>query len=267
MQNTERKIKNKGAKKWVLISAYLLGVFVLVYFINLALAPLNNLHKMEQENTILTSSEFNLDSICFPDSIDSLLKEKSYKKALLKLSESDSIQLVINLNDSLVMLSIKGVVIHKTKIELLKKDRFFDKIPLQKELSVFSEPLQIIQLYATIVKEPIVERQAPKDTLEAALNAYQPDTLLQNPAYVWLITSQNFQLIFEQESNKSWPECWVKFNFYSKIFAQKTRQSLTNFMLHKAQTYEPKIIVSMPVDDLRTIYRALPVKPLIVIKL
>ena len=68
-----------------------------------------------------------------------LIKEKTYKEALLKLAESDSIQLVINLSDSTVNLSIKGVVIHRTKIRSFSRDRIFKAMPVIQQVgSIFT---------------------------------------------------------------------------------------------------------------------------------
>ncbi len=100
-----------------------------------------------------------------------------------KLSEKDSIQLIVNLRDSIIGLSIKGVIIHKTQINNYKVDPLLNKLPVLEYVKLFSEPLQVKSQYATIVKEPIVVRNAPKDTAEATLNAYEPDTLIQNPAF------------------------------------------------------------------------------------
>lgn len=51
-----------------------------------------------------------------------LLKTVGFKKALLEMSTTDSIGLIVNLPDSLVQLSLKGVIIHSSKTTFLKSD-------------------------------------------------------------------------------------------------------------------------------------------------
>jgi hypothetical protein len=209
----------------------------------------------------------NFDSIYFHPGIVNLIKQKAYKEALLKLSESDSIQLVINLSDSTINLIIKGVIIHQTKIVEYTKDKFLRKLPLIQEVKFFSQPLLVQSHFATIVKEPVVVRHAPKDTTEAALNAWQPDTLIQNPAFVAFTTEEKIRIFFEQNENKSFSDKLKKIGFYNHFFAKKVITSQKNFFGFKKQEYIPNIIVKIPVDDLRAIYRALPNNTYIVVKM
>ena len=123
---------------------------------------------------------------------------------------------------------------------------------------LFSRPVPINSQYATVVKEPIVVRQAPKDELEASLNAYQPDTLIQNPAFLQLRLDHDINLIIEQDSNPRLHDKWVKSVFSMKIWTGKTISAVGHFLSFKKQSYLPVIHIHMPVDDVRTIYRALP---------
>jgi len=92
------------------------GMVLFAWFTSIAMAPL---HKMRELQELVCSDSLfmeNFDSIYYHPEISPLLKEKAYKEALLKLAVNDSIQLVINLSDSTINLSIKGVMIHQTKI-------------------------------------------------------------------------------------------------------------------------------------------------------
>ncbi|PKP08974.1 MAG: hypothetical protein CVU09_13600 [Bacteroidetes bacterium HGW-Bacteroidetes-4] len=243
------------------------GSILTAFLLSVALAPLTKLNRIQQ--LILSNSEFiqQFDSTYYYPDLRMLSKELAYKQALLKLGASDSIQMALNLSDSSVMLSIKGVVIHQTKVQVLKKDKFFDKMPLEQEFSIFSNPLPIRKQVATIIKEPVVIRHAPKDTIEAAMNAWQPDTLVQNPAFAIFTTAFDIQIIFEQDTNKNFQDYRKKFGFYFQWYASKIKKSVLNFLRFKPQVYEPVIIIKIPANDLRTIYRALPAKPHLVVKL
>lgn len=243
------------------------GIVLLVFFSTIALAPANRFREYQEmvhADSVFTES---FDSLYYYPEMQILIKEKAYKESLLKLSQSDSIQLVIDLSDSIVGLSIKGVSIHQTRIREFSKDKFLTRLPLMHEIKLFSEPLQVRQHYATIVKEPVVVRNAPKDTLEAAMNAWQPDTLIQNPAFVSFLTEHGLQIILEQDQNDHCRDRWKKFVFYSRLNARKALRAIENFLSLSPQEYQPHITVKMPVDALRAVYRALPDDTLIVLRL
>ncbi len=243
------------------------GIVLMVFLISVAMAPLGKLKSFRQ--WVLNDTAFlqNFDSTFYQPELRNLSKELAYKQALVKLADIDSIHLVLNLSDSTVMLTIKGVVIHQTKVQVLRKDKLFDKLSLEQELSIFSKPLPINKQFTTIIKEPVVVRHAPKDTIEAATNAWQPDTLIQKPAFAIFTTAFDIQLIFEQESNNNFQDYQKKTGFYLKWYALRIKKTLQHFIQYKKQEYEPVIGISIPANDLRTIYRALPAQPQVVIKL
>jgi hypothetical protein len=250
---------------WKIKALSLFLVLFFIFLITIAIAPL---HKIEEYESLVQSDSLFLEKykdIFNQPEMELLVKEKAYKEALLKLSGSDSIQLVINLSDSSVNLSIKGVMIHHTKTGSFKKDRILKEMPLIQQVKLFSQPLAVHSQYATIVKEPVVVRDAPKDTLEAALNAWQPDTLVQQPAYLILVADYGIHVILQQEDNPAIRDKWKRFSFYSRLRMKSTAQAVSAFFTWKKQDYHPVISVRMPADDLRAIYRALPDNTLIVI--
>ena len=264
-----QKIKEIGKSiyrlnwKFKVFYLFLTGFFV--FLINIAIAPL---YKMQEFESLVNSDSLFLEkynSIYNHPEMRLLVKEKAFKEALLKLAESDSIQLVINLSDSTISLSIKGVVIHQIKVRSSDRNKVFIKMPLIQQVRLFSQPLPVYSQYATIVKEPVVVRQAPKDTLEAALNAWQPDTLIQNPAFLILSVEYGINLLLVQEDNPTFQDKWQKFNFYNRLRFINSIRAVSNFVRLKKQDYHPAITIKMPVDDLRAIYRALPNNTFIVI--
>jgi hypothetical protein len=267
MQRKDMPIKSFMKRKWKMVLAVFALAGLLVFFTTISLAPVHKFRELQQ--LVRADSVFmeEFAGIYHHKELDSLLRELAFKEALLKLSESDSIQLVVNLSDSTVGLSIKGVPIHETRISEFSKDRFLKKLPLILEIKLLSRPLPVFSQYATIVKEPVVVRHAPKDEEEAALNAWQPDSLVQNPAFAVFNTGFDIQIIFEQDRNERFRDRWKKFAFYSHLRTGKVLASVKNFFLFSGQQYQPSITIEMPVDDLRAIYRALPESALIVLKL
>src|SRR5690606_33780366 len=105
---------------------------------------------------------------------------------------------------------------------------------------------------------PIVERQAPKDTLEAAQNAYLPDTLVQNPAFVRWEIEGGISFILCQDKKTSLKDYWYGLKFSTHQSWICLRRNSWQFLTLKSPDYSPHIHVGLPVRDLRSIYRALP---------
>ncbi|MFH0756793.1 MAG: hypothetical protein V2B15_05870 [Bacteroidota bacterium] len=242
-------------------------IILFLLLLSMALAPM---HKMQEFERLVNSDSLFLekyDPVYNQPEMRQMVKEKAFKEALVKLAESDSIQMVMNLSDSTINLSIKGVVIHQTKVASFYRDKLLNRMPLMQQVKLFSQPVAVQSQYATIVKEPVVIRQAPKDTLEAALNAWQPDTLIQNPAYLILSLDHGIYIIFEQETNPTFHDKWTRFAFYNRLRIRGSIRAVFRFVTFKKQDYHPAITIKMPADDLRAIYRALPGQPFIVIHL
>lgn len=267
IQPTPVKPRSSLKMKWNNILLICSGMVLLVFFSTVALAPGAKFREFQELVDADSVFTMNFDPLYEHPEIQIQLKERTYKEALLKLSESDSIQLVVNLSDSIIGLNIKGVMIHQTKFHEFTRDKFLEKLPFMTEIKLLSRPLPVLSQYASIVKEPVVVRHAPKDTLEAELNAWQPDTLIQSPAFVSYVTDQGLQIIFEQDKNEHFRDHWKKFSFYTHLRATKALRAIKNFVTFSRQEYQPAITVKMPVDDLRAVYRALPQGTLIVLKL
>jgi len=262
-------IKNAAGKRkisWVKIIIFPILLIILLFELSIALAPYYKYKEYEQQINNDTLFVASFDSVWNNSEFSEIIKEKTFKEALLKLSEKDSIQLVINLPDSAINLYINGVKIHQTNLKHFEKDIVLNKFNTMQYVNVFSKPLKINSEYATIVKEPIVERQAPKDTVEAALQAYKPDTLLQDPAFLKIELEHNIHLIFEQEVTPKSNEEKAKAEFYKTLEGDKFKIQFDNFIHFKKQEHQPKIIIILPANDLRAIYRALPQKAFVVIK-
>lgn len=244
----------------------LAALFILLVFaVQIGLAPLHKVN--EWEGLLQGDSTFSIryDSSYFTPQLVFSTRERAYKEALLKASEKDSISLIVNLRDSSIHLGIKGVIIHTTIIKSMEMDPLLVKMPGNIYVKILGQPVRIISEKATIVKEPIVVREAPKNSMEASLNAYKPDTLIQNPAFLKLDLNYGIDLVFDQEENLTFHDAWVGYRFRAGNWIEKVQDRLINFITLRKQVYDPKISIKMPVDDLRAIYRALPEKAYVVL--
>lgn len=255
IKKTANSLQNLSLAMRILYPSFFI---VFLFLMSISLSPLHKLNEFEKlvANDSLFIAKY--DNIWNYSGFTEMVKEKTYIEAMLKLAENDSIQLVLNLADSTACLFIKGVKIHQSPIKQFKQDKLLEKLTNMEYAKVFSQPLNIKSQVATIVKEPIVVRQAPKDAIEAALNAGVPDTLIQNPAFFLLRIEHGIDLIFEQESSPAFHDKWIKFMFYKDLWANKTLKALTCFFTFKKQECHPTITIKTPASDLRAIYRALP---------
>ena len=194
-----------------------------------------------------------------------ILKNISYKEALLKLSAMDSIGLIIDLPDSSLQLGMHGVIIHTSKISLIQKDPLIDRIdPLARSI-LFSEPQEILSQFSTIVKEPVVVRKAPKDTTEARINAWKPGTMVQKPAHFEIDIPGGIRIIFSQEKTVGFSDWYVKSAFYLKQNIKHAGSNINQLLHFNWYEYTPEIRIELPDEELRAIYRALPEHAYVVI--
>jgi len=241
---------------------YIFFTLIITITFYVGLSPITSIQEMErliQEDSTSSSEFYNAFEL------QTSSHEKAFKEAVLIMSANDSISLIINLKDSTASLFIKGVTLHSTKISYIKIDPIITKFNTHVYQKLFGKPLLISKQKATIIKEPIVVIHAPKDTLEAALNAYKPDTLIQNPAYIQMKLEHNLHIIMEQEDNPRLNDIWTRFLFRVQNSVDNSLENLINFSRLRKPTYHPYIQIKIPVDDLRSIYRALPNQPQVVV--
>ncbi len=269
MSSNRQPLYKKRTMRSILIKTViliLLGITA-VLVVYLGTAPLNTLRYYNE--SVISDSLFveRYDTLYDYQPVAPLVKEKIFKESLLKLSETDSIQLVVNLPDSAVSLYIKGVKIHQSKISFYQKDRLFGKLSVMEQVYMFSHPIQVVSQYSTIIKEPVFMREAPKDTIEAALNAWLPDTVIQDPAFLIMSAENKIDLIFEQENNLTRMEKTAGTRFNNRIKSRSFAHYLKTFITLKKADYRPRIYIKIPAEELRSIYRALPVNTYFVIKI
>jgi hypothetical protein len=185
------------------------------------------------------------------------------KSRLIK-SELDSISLSINLPDSILSLDIKGVSIYIVKIDYVKFSPIFDQFNKSSLINCFSSPFYIKNQYATIVKEPIVIKNAPKDTIEADLPAPNIDTLKPKMVAYYFYLSKGILLdIRQSEKTELLPylEYIADYNYWYTI------RQIQQVSEHQPPEYIPWIHIKINCKDALAIYRALPHKAYISIHL
>ncbi|OFY44244.1 MAG: hypothetical protein A2X18_01130 [Bacteroidetes bacterium GWF2_40_14] len=189
---------------------------------------------------------------------------EAYLRSTLKLSRTDSIALFIDLNDSLAFLSLKGVYLFQSKISKIKINKGLKKLPYFLRDSLYSGPIQVIEEISSIEKFPIVVKKAPKDTAEA--NQSAPALPIQNDVYVMFSFSNNMVIEIDQEEDE--------LAGTRRAYRQYKRQYRRWFLSENISAlFDPDrsgyiyhITIELPREDARSIYRALPLKPFVVVR-
>ncbi|MDH5610495.1 MAG: hypothetical protein OEY56_13540 [Cyclobacteriaceae bacterium] len=254
-------------KRIIRLSVYVLLGLVLIVLTMIGAAPARKLRAYEQAAVADSLFMAHVDSAYQAAGLGPLLKEAAYKKALLALAAYDSIAMIISLPDSTVMLAIHGVVIHSSRISGFEQDDVLSKLSPIAYSRMFSVPVQVTGQYSTIVKEPIVERQAPKDTMEASLNAFKPDTLIQNPGFLLMDMEYGIRLVLEQDSLDTPESVKVGRAFRRQLVRQDAERMFLGLSQGTIPDYTPTITLALPLDDLRSVYRALPAIPYVVVRM
>ncbi len=201
------------------------------------------------------------------DSLSILRKQAAFLSARYELSKQDSIYLVVDLIDSVASLEVKGVSVHKARILGVDVSHSL-KLFHAKDFSLWLEyPFELKSATATIPKYPIVVKNAPKDTLEAAKQEAVPTIPHREDVFITMNFTKNLRVVLSQaEQLDSIGKIridslkWEK----RKTHLNKAYQSLTTFQYDKIS---PFINIKLSKVDVTIIYRALPDKPQMVLRM
>lgn len=250
--------KKRSVVKTIFLSIWytlLLAVFVILMIKQLSpVSKLNHYLNSIESDSLYVKNQKVIDN--HPDLVD-ITREEAYVKALLEISKSDSAQLALNLKDSTICLYLKGVKVHEARIKEPDVDMILRQLPNSHYLWLFSTPIQVNDQYATFEKEPIIIKDAPKDTIEAAAN--NEIIVRENePAFVHLKMAHDIDLIMEQDSVKDDRTKWARYEFNYNIIKQDYIRTIKGFFSSGKMTTQAVIRLKIPTNDLVSLYRALP---------
>jgi len=238
--------------------SFLIILFAAVFTVWSVSTPLKKIHRLNVEYGTPKKGK-----LCYKHpALEKDVKEIAYLEAFNDLAKLDSIGLIINLSDSLALLTLKGVVLHRANIKSISTDGFFKSLDICSYQNLFSSPLEITEQSASIEKEPIVFRKAPKSEEEASTSPYFPDTLRNKKVANIELGIQTGFRIYIHDGNDG---C-EKVNESSSTPGEIWNNIKRLFFLKKPE-YQPAIHICMERNDAMSIYRALPTKAMIVMKM
>jgi hypothetical protein len=257
-------------KKWVLIFLMLQFSLLALAFIVFGVLPvqrevasISNVLNSKQSQSQITQSQLTID---LANRLVATNHHEAYLKSHLQLSKADSISLLIDLHDSLAILTFNGVFLFKSKISSIRTNKGLKKLPLYLLDSMFSGPFMVEKEISTIEKFPIVVKKAPKDTLEANLANSAPVLPKQSDVF-WFFTFNNGLAVEVCQQEDSLVGTRSAFSDYRRSKADWLRSKGLNAIFRPEQSgYTYQLSIEIPREDARSIYRALPIKPIVTVR-
>ncbi|MHC1702626.1 MAG: hypothetical protein AB9846_01840 [Tenuifilaceae bacterium] len=239
----------------------LLGIISasLIYYTSMSIISIKkSIDEINERYSYNQIEKTTIDERFFNDStFVSLQKEKAFYQSRLKMAETDSIGLTIDLPDSLACLEINGVVVHKVKINYMTESKVFSKANTYSVATMLSRPLTIVNRFSTIKREPLMIKMAPKDTSEYVPDI-APDTSDFEPVNYILEMDNGVRIFVYQEDKKKSEDGYCQKLFDLKDRLRNTKSTIDSLKRNSVPKYHPFIKIRLPKADAKIIYRALP---------
>ena len=253
---TENK-KNNSGKVTLIVLISVLAVLLIYYSVMSMMGPARKLDAIRKEFSQKTTGKDGNDKKIVNDSeYLRLLKEKAFLQSKALMAETDSIYLTLNMKDSIANLEISGVVVHKAKMTKMNISSILSGNE-NAVLSMFSTPLNIASSSATIKKEPVMIKIAPKDTSEYKPDI-TPDTTIVEPVNYILQMNEGIRIYIYQDENVNLKDRINRFKFDIDDRIRDVKSALRRVAGLKVPEYHPFIRIRLPRTDAKIIYRALP---------
>lgn len=250
------KEENKGRKYIILIIVLSVLALTSVYAF-LSVSAVRDQMKVAIDRAANSPA---VNSSLFPQ-----LKQKAWLESRLKMASLDSVGLSIDLEQHVIQLELKGVVVMSSKIRDCSISGFFKKIDGNVYFETFGTPLTIKEFKSSIAKNPFKIVEAPKDTIaaQAAADAAakKEKEALKNENVFWTVKlDKGFDL--DIQGIDSIAEAQKKYEFGKGFEFERDLKNIANSFQHilkfSKPTYTPEILISIPENEAKAILRALP---------
>jgi hypothetical protein len=265
VMDEQKKGKRKGGRLFFIIFLRVIPALIVIgaitYTVVYTLSVRNKVHdyqsitKLLQDNSGLSAEEWQL------------VRDKAFVTARLSMAANDSIGVTLNLQDSLVQLEVKGVVLRQIHFREAEISRFFRSFNPDVYTKTFSKPFKISEFGGTIVKDPITVKKAPKDSIEAAKNITAVDTTKIEFVEWYMLLNHALIVSFIQSDHKLVKMDKTALQYrYDRYFNNLTGN--IRDMLHlKKPVFYPQITIFITKNEAKSFYRALSRKGEVVIRL
>lgn len=251
---------SRGVKIFAIIFFSLVFIVTIAYTVISIISVRDRMHvAIEKAGTEITIDNSMID----------LLKEKAWIESRLKMSSNDSVGLSIDLENHLIQLELRGVVVLTSKIRDYSTSGFFKKMDGNVYFNMFGSPLSIVKLESSIEKNPFKTINAPANAEELALTSTKKDSIPDENVYWTVILDRDIELniqgIDSVADSKSKYKLGQGFEFERNL--KNIYNSFLNIMKFTKPVYTPEILISIPENEAKAILRAIPRKSLVTIKI
>lgn len=259
IKETEKKQISAARKTVFILVGYMCLVFISYYVIISLLSPAKKITEINIQFGYKPLNNSPVDESIFHDSaFIKMNRNKAWLQSRIIMAETDSICLAVNLADSTVNLEINGVNVLKVKISKERISKVFDKADEYAVSSMLSSPFTIDRNIATIKKDPLMIKMAPKDTSEYKPDIL-PDTTHLEPVNYIMEMGNGVRLYVYQEVGDEPGDPFSLFLFDIKDRLRNIWNILKSISVLKVPEYHPFIKIRLPKVDAKFIYRAVPV--------
>lgn len=246
-------------KKLILIVISSLLLLFLVYFsIMSALAPARKSDEIKTSFGLQQDSEKKLDERLYTDSAYiSLLKERAFLQSRISMAGTDSVYMTLNVADSTASLEISGVTVHSAKMNRIRVSSILRSGNHYAISSVLATPMTIVRDFATIRKEPLMIKMAPRDTSEFKPDII-PDTSDYEPVNYIFEMDNGIRIFIYQNTDKVNSDKTRLFFFDLNNRLRNIWSSLKSVARFRVPEYHPFIRIRLQKTDAKILYRAVP---------
>ncbi|MDZ7634619.1 MAG: hypothetical protein U5L72_09385 [Bacteroidales bacterium] len=251
--------------KWYIIGGAALGIFIIFYMAKSVSAVNHSVRAFDDAFfASLEQKEGDTINLCSIPGYIEMIRGKAFLSSQVKMADSDSIGLMINIRDSVLQLLIKGVPVRSVRIDEYDVSPFFQRANQEAVYSMLSSPMAITRMQATFMKDPIQVKIAPKDTSEAKIDA-KPDTTDFEAVFFTLDTDRNIRFYFEQQEDTVGADRRSRFFFDLRDRSRNAKATMKEIVRFRTPPYTPYIKIWIPKAEAKIVYRAVPREGLIVL--
>jgi hypothetical protein len=187
----------------------------------------------------------------------------AFLEARNTLSKVDSVSLSINLADTVASLEMGGVVVFTAPLEGSRVSPLLKAMKPEALSNLLRSPARVLTYHATIEKEPVTVKQAPRDTTEAAQNDEELPVVTRKAAFFTLHLDNGIHIVVmpHDEGGLRRVVYTARQNLY--LFGQRLAVLVKGELPHDV----PVITIEVSADDARTLFRALPEKAQVALRL
>lgn len=257
MENLQEK-RLTGKMRVPIIIGGILLMFLVYFTIMSVMSPGKKLDEIRTKYGLQQTTKNKIDERFYSDSVYmKMVRQKAFLQARISMAETDSVYMTLNLDDSTANLEISGVAVHSVKINEIKISGILRSEDEYAISAMLSTPMNIISDFATIKKEPLMIKMAPKDTSEFKPDII-PDTSDYEPVNYILEMDNGVRIFVYQDTDTITSDKNNLFFFDLNDRLKNTWSSVKSLARFRVPEYHPFIRIRLPKADAKILYRATP---------